>query len=643
MRPPPFVARSLVRLAAGGLALLAVVWAGGRGLEQRRFGGDEAAGRARVEALVAEVVRDIEASLQQTIDAATVSPEDLLAASQGDPAAERRLFDRLAEAARDRGPVVSATIYGTELTPIAWTGRPVELPDARVMGPVSAFLAPDAQGLRLVRVQPLQDHADPTRRSGAVVVQAALARANVDGPPDDYVLRTDLARVSVRPLFEGGGDAAPDEFLMRTGAGQVLASVSLPATSLALERSAFHRRVSGALLVLTAVILLLGTGPLLDWRRVTRQCPTGVLVTMVVAAMLVVARWLVGLGVTAADVLGDALLTPDLLSAWPRLGSLFFASALHFLASSLLVAALVALAASSLELWRVARRRGGRPLSPAPSGFAALVLVQLVAGVVVTLALVGYGAFIRFGVAAVPTDILHFGLRPWDWHRLSVLIGIIALNAGVAAACAVILRLALGPWALGSMSRGVRAVAALAWLSAPAAVLASGAAADWAPTVPTLLAAAFVGAVAWRAARIRAGMRNASQAARLLMLVLGLVLPSLVFYPSMVDAAGRARRRLVETRFAPEVLEQRRTLQGRLAGAMADIDRMPGLADLVRASDPALQGAPPVDAAFLVWSQTELARQRLTSSVELYAATGAIASRFALNLPDITGVQTATD
>ena len=46
------------------------------------------------------------------------------------------------------------------------------------------------------------------------------------------------------------------------------------------------------------------------------------------------------------------------------------------------------------------------------------------------------------------------------------------------------------------------------------------------------------------------------------------------------------------------------------------------------------EGEPaPSDNAFLVWRQTDLARLRLTSSVELYDANGALVSRFALNLP----------
>ena len=70
-----------------------------------------------------------------------------------------------------------------------------------------------------------------------------------------------------------------------------------------------------------------------------------------------------------------------------------------------------------------------------------------------------------------------------------------------------------------------------------------------------------------------------------------------------------------------------------------EINRIVALDDLVRASDPPVSGPPPTDAAFLVWSQTSLATERLTSSVELHNAAGAMVSRFAMNLPDFTQPQ----
>ena len=72
---------------------------------------------------------------------------------------------------------------------------------------------------------------------------------------------------------------------------------------------------------------------------------------------------------------------------------------------------------------------------------------------------------------------------------------------------------------------------------------------------------------------------------------------------------------------------------------MNEINRIVALDDLVRASDPPASGPPPTDAAFLVWSQTSLATERLTSSVELHNASGAMVSRFAMNLPDFTQPQ----
>jgi signal transduction histidine kinase len=320
----------------------------------------------------------------------------------------------------------------------------------------------------------------------------------------------------------------------------------------------------------------------------------------------------------------------------------FFASPLHSHRPP--GGGLVGLGVSTLDRWRQRHRGPGRSADPTPAQVLAFLASQVVAGAIVTALVVGYEAFIRHGVARVPVDILHYGLRPWDWARLAILIGVIALSASVVALGVSVLRLARAPWARGAASAPLlRLLTVAAWFVVPLAVVAPGLVRFWTPTLPALLALGFTGAVAWRIGRIRSRLRHASQAARLLAAVLALVLPSLAFYPSMVDAAGRARRAVVETMYAPEVLEQRRTLQARLADALANIDRIDGLEDLVRAADPMQPGAPPVDAAFRVWSETALARQRLTSSVELYNATGAMVSRFALKLPDITGGQAVAE
>jgi signal transduction histidine kinase len=163
------------------------------------------------------------------------------------------------------------------------------------------------------------------------------------------------------------------------------------------------------------------------------------------------------------------------------------------------------------------------------------------------------------------------------------------------------------------------------------------------PAIPSTLAVLFMAAAGWSVGTYRASLRHASQGVRLAAFFLAIALPSVVFYPSLVDAAGRARRQEVETRSATEVLSQRRDLQLRLTSALGQIDRVSTLPDLVRRAEPNPQGPPPTDAAFLVWSETILASQRLTSNVELYNAAGDLVSRFALKLPDIGAAQPWTE
>ena len=153
---------------------------------------------------------------------------------------------------------------------------------------------------------------------------------------------------------------------------------------------------------------------------------------------------------------------------------------------------------------------------------------------------------------------------------------------------------------------------------------------------PTVLVIAVAIVAAWHLRRYRAIFEHASQAARLAAFFVALALPSLVFYPSLVDAAGSARRQLVESRYAPEVSNQRRNLQLQLDEALAQIDAVFDLAELVSASDPPGEGPPSSNAAYLVWSRTVLQNQRSTS-VELHNPAGTLVSRFALKLPEEAG------
>ena len=114
-------------------------------------------------------------------------------------------------------------------------------------------------------------------------------------------------------------------------------------------------------------------------------------------------------------------------------------------------------------------------------------------------------------------------------------------------------------------------------------------------------------------------------------LFLALLLPALLLYPSLVHFVDGAKRRLVETQYAVETRSHPAELLAHLNEALRQVDRVPGLPDLVES----LSGsAPSTEAAFSLWSATDLEQFRLTSAVELYGSDGALVSRFALNLPD---------
>ena len=140
---------------------------------------------------------------------------------------------------------------------------------------------------------------------------------------------------------------------------------------------------------------------------------------------------------------------------------------------------------------------------------------------------------------------------------------------------------------------------------------------------------------AFLAPRGVARLRHASQGYRLTAVFIALFVPALLFYASMVHYEDVARRRAVETRFAPEVLNQRENLQRRLLAAQQEIDGRPDvLESLVLAPAPPPSASVPTESAFLIWQDTALERYRVSSAVELYNAGGMLVSRFALNLPE---------
>jgi signal transduction histidine kinase len=315
------------------------------------------------------------------------------------------------------------------------------------------------------------------------------------------------------------------------------------------------------------------------------------------------------------------------------LGQLVLRSAADLLVSALFLLALAAIVGDLVERWRLARHARSRREATTPTSQAAFWIVQ-----VTTAALIGCGLIALEHVLAVVvresgTVGLRFSLHPFEPERLTLLVGICCLNAAAFWAFVIAARFAATWWRVRREAVGVRAGLGIVYVTVPLAILAS--ASNWRvlsetlPLVPCVIAIVLAAAASrWVAPRYR----HASQGLRLLVAYVALALPSLVLYPALMALEDHSLSETIARRYTPEVLNHRSELRVLLRRSLDDIDAVPGLADQFPEQG-AVSSRPDTDRAYFLWSQTELGRQRLTSSVELYTADGNVVSRFALNLP----------
>ncbi len=632
---PSFVTRAALRIAVGGVVAAAAIAVAALVVERTELGGDLEASRARLRAEVEGEFAALTARLDQAVRAVAIDPDTLRRAERGDASAARVLFDAVAASAAQTS--VAVTIYGATDAPVAWFGRSEDVPDVRLSGPAATFLAQSSQGLQLVRVQPIVDPAEPARHIGAIVADAPLPRTGDALPGSEFSLETSIVPVALRLQFEGAADAGPDAFVIQSPSDEPLAAVIVSDADLHAARQSIRARLYAAELTLAALLVLLLAGPLLDWRRLTRSTATAAFLTIAIAANLILARAITWIAIRKAG-LAEFSLLPS--AAWTPFAQVMFASPLDFLLNALVVAGLVVLAVTSFSMWRAAHRPGiGVVIVERPARAALFYAGQLTAGFAVAALVMAYEWFLRTHVSQTPVEIVRFSINRIDPSRLPVIVGLIALNAALVGLVVLLYRLAWSPWVFPDRHFHWRARAMVAWMLPGVVAFGVFAADDRAPQWPSVLVVVSAAIAAWLMDRYRAIDRNGSQAMKLLLSFLAVALPSIILYPSLVDASERARRQLIETRYAPEVTNQRQDLRSKIQKALVEIDRIVALDDLVRASDPPVSGPPSTDAAFLVWSQTSLATERLTSSVELHDASGAMVSRFAMNLPDFTQPQ----
>ena len=617
----PFPARRLAVLGIAGLAAAALVLAGGALAERIVLGADDAAMRARVQAEVRGEFDGMALALRTLT--APVSDPNLLAAAATEDGAARRLFDAAEAALAQRpGEDLALTLYAADGQPVAWAGRPSELTPSQLQGPETWDLVQGALGLRLLYLRPLTASG---ARVGVAVAEHVVTPSTAGDP---LVYATRFTRVSL--LVDGGAaEDVGDVFTVPAPSGPALGAARLSPADLAAARDRWRTAVRSLAVTVLALLLILWCGPLIDWRKQARAATPFTIALLLTAAAVLGARALMR-AASPAD-WSPAGIFSAAGYASPRLAPLL-TSPFDLLLTSLALGALVALAFFGVEGWRISRRRqrlgltgGGRRATYAAG--------QLAAGAVVAAALAGHFAFLRDTISNASIDLLHFSLHPWDTPRVALQLGLVVWHAAVLGLCVLALRAALVPWRISRHDPRALGLTALCWAAPATAWLLVNRtrAEEQAPLLLGLAGAVLLGLLG---TRLKARYRHGSQAFRLMLLTLGLVVPALVFYPAVFRLAVDAKVQLVESRYAPQALNQRATIQQLLTDSLRQIDAFPALNGLVAGDAAPADSDALTDRAFQVWQVTGLSDYPITSSVELYGRDGRLVSRYAFNLPD---------
>ncbi len=636
--------RRLLRIAMGGVVCALLVLVTGRIVQRVVLGVDDAGMRMRVEAEVRSafdrMARRLRAMAAQTSDLSTIRD-----ALDGDTSAVRRLLTSTSAVVTDDVPFDSAlTIYGGDGEPLAWAGRPSDLPVDRLQGEEAWFAAPGASGLRLMYVRPVMDNG---ARVATMAVERPLslgldARGRRVGglqgqDTDAFRFPTWIADVSLQLQYEGEPTAdGATTFTIEDPAGNRLLTATVDSGDLAATRSRWQAATESVAIAVLAVAVLLLTGPLVDWRNRARTMRPYVTALVSLCAAIVVARIILR-AASPAD-WSDAAVFSGIPYASPLLPPLL-TSPFDFLLTAGAALAIVTLLLFAIESVRLHERRDRRAVSDAAIPF---LITQLVAGFLVAGILLGHVALLLDTVTHTSIDLLHFSLHPWEGSRLTMQVALLTAHAAAIGLAVVVLRAALVRWRMPRRDWGMWIATLGAW-TIPALAWQVLASRSVSRSLPLLAAMAGALVLALAVGRLAARYRHGSQAFRLTLLTLPLVAPAFAFYPTVVQLARDAKEDFVEATYAPQVRNLRQNVQMQVQQSLSQIDAFPQLVDLVTARGSA-DTEVLTDQAFQVWQTTALASYPITSSVELYGPDGKLVSRFAFNLPeDLTAPPTSEE
>jgi signal transduction histidine kinase len=570
----------------------------------------EGAARAAAERLqgVEERARSVTARLQGAADRAAALPEVPLALG-GDRAALVAVFRSLETLRGEVDDHPALALHGVPLTTVAWSGR---LGDATVFeglvgGHRDVIILSGTVSTTLVAMAPV---AGTARGFVTASLPVAVRRnirneflSDVDllaGPDPGVELRYVDARDEQdgpRPFPTPDPGAVYEDGILRAPDGGILAAVRAYAPDPregAARLARGYRRVLSALAALTLVAWAAGE------RRLRWASLLGAAAGIRLAFFALGPPWpgpaspLLSPDTYASTLLGPLLGSPlDLLST----------------ATLLMLGALLAF------VWALGRT------PPAP-GWGRAALAGLLAVPVAAAALVGVGDT----VANCSLDLETVTLSA-DRAEALVLQVALALWVGTCLLAVTSILVVGGPLPSSRAGRTVYALAAASL--AGVALMSVGPAELLGPVL--LLAAGH--ALAWTRGRWQTVAARTTGGTWAILLVAGLALVGLALYPALLQASQKSLRQQVERSHAPLVLRQPEWRAYVLSGVQRQVDAL----NLLEDAPPGIYRPGTEDLAFAIWSTTDLAAFGVSSAVEIQDPSGALISRFALNLPSLAG------
>ena len=194
----------------GASACAGAVYLAGLFVADRILGGDDTAMRGRIVAEVERSFADADRATSSGRRERVADPDGGARRHQRRPAGHARALRPPGAGARASPTATSRSASTPPASqPLAWAGRPSELPSDRAQDGESWFIIEGALGLRLVYVVPV---IEGTTRIGLVAAERELdvsgrgrATASLQGAPEGYHLDTSRAPVSLALPFERNG------------------------------------------------------------------------------------------------------------------------------------------------------------------------------------------------------------------------------------------------------------------------------------------------------------------------------------------------------------------------------------------------------------------------------------------------------